>query len=434
MSDDLVDIELEMQAICSIFADNSLIDDLVSKCSIDHFTHNISEKSYDWIKEQYSAGKPVNRMIFVRECDVNVDKLVQYGTREYEYDTVLRLLEKYRKRRWLMGCGRELVKLAKDNSYEPSEYETKAQDIVFSEEKSTRQDKKIFDMGETLEVVFEHMTKIENDEELQDGLPTGYPSIDSITGGMYRGNMIVVAAPTSMGKSAFALNVAYHLLMNNKKIVYVSLEMPVLDMAKRLLALDSNVPLDQYKKKLQEYQQQNVNASMSRLIEKNWRLSTKRSLGTVDIKAICRKLKKEMGGVDLIIVDYLQNIKMSAGKENTAKKVGLICKELFNLAGELDTPLMLLSQVSRKRNGVPKLSDLRDSGEIEETADDIWFPYRPDYEEGPKKEPEKEKAKLYISKNRNGRTGIVDMVWYPQIVYFRDDYVEEKEGPLELIQ
>lgn len=428
------DKELERQAVASILEDDTLIDDLIGECKEEYFLDSVAKKAFKWVKDRYMQNKRISQVKMIRESDVNVESLIKYGTREYEYDDVLNILQKLNKRRWYMKAGRKICELAKEKEYDIEEYDHKAQDIIFSGQADISNNKKIFDMDATLQAVFDNMTEIANGDKAMDGIPTGYPSIDNLLGGLYRGNLIVVAAPTSMGKSAFALNIAYHLLKNNKKVIYMSLEMPVLDMGKRLVALDSKVPMSRYKRKLKDYEKQNVDAAFSRLLDKHWRLCTERNLDTSDIKAICRKLTRKMDGVDLIVIDYLQNIKDPEGKMNTAKKVGQKCKEVFNLAGELDTPVMLLSQVSRGREGVPKLSDLRDSGEIEETANDIWFPYRPEYEEGVKNSDDPEEAKLVIAKNRNGKTGIVDLVWYPQIVYFRDGYIDKQEGSLQLVE
>lgn len=428
-----IDVELEMQAIASIFVDDTLIDDLMA-CKESCFTDGEALKAYKWIKKRYLQSKRISQVMMMKESNIDVGKIIEYGTRELEYNDILHLLAKLNKRRNLMRSARKIADLSKNEELEIKDYDHKAQDIIFSLQSDITQNEKIFDMDGTLEVVFENMTRIDNGESVSDGIPTGYPSIDNLLGGIYRGNLIIVAAPTSMGKSAFALNVAYHMLQNNKKVIYMSLEMPVLDMGKRLIALDSLVPMSRYKRKLKQFEKDNIDASFSRLLDNHWRLCTERNLNTADIKAICRKLTRKMKGVDLIVIDYLQNIKDPEGKMNTAKKVGQKCKEIFNMAGELDTPVMLLSQVSRGREGVPKLSDLRDSGEIEETANDIWFPYRPEYENGPKNSDEKEEAKLFVAKNRNGKTGIIDMVWYPEIVYFRDGYVERTEGPIELVK
>ena len=427
------DMELEMQAIATVFIDDTLVDDLMS-CDESYFTDVDAIKAYKWIKKRYLENKRISQVMMIKESDVDVARIIEHGTQELQYKDILHLLAKFKKRRELMESARKIADLSKNENLDIKDYDYKAQDIIFSLQSDISKKEKIFDMDETLEVVFNNMTRIENGEAVSDGIPTGYPSIDNLLGGIYRGNLIVVAAPTSMGKSAFALNVAYHMLQNNKKVIYMSLEMPVLDMGKRLVALDSKVPMSRYKRKLKQFEKDNIDISFSRLLDKHWRLCTERNLDTTEIKGICRKLTRKMEGVDLIVVDYLQNIKDPSGRMNTAKKVGQKCKQIFNMAGELDVPVMLLSQVNRGREGVPKLSDLRDSGEIEETANDIWFPYRPEYENGPTNSDKKEEAKLFIAKNRNGKTGIIDMVWYPEIVYFRDAYVEDNEGPIELIK
>ncbi len=433
MVDNLVDIQLERQILASILEDGTLVDTLFETADETLFTDKIARKTFKWIKNQYMKNERISQVTMEKESNINIEELIKYGTREFEFEDSLNILEKLKIRRQLIKDAKKIYNLAKNNNLNKSEYKHLEQEIVFKDADFNK-DNDIFDMQQTLEKAYEEIVKILNGENNISGIPTGYPSIDTATGGLHREHLIVVAGPTSMGKSAFAINIAYNVLKQAGKVIYISLEMPVKDIGKKLLSLDSLIPLSRYKKKLMKFEKDNIDASLSRLMNKNWRLCTERGLTTADIRAICRKLTREMEGVDLIIIDYLQNIKERSGNHNRARKVGMDCKDLYFMAGELDVPVILLSQVSRKRNGQPKISDLRGSGEIEETADEIWFPFRPKYDDKVNNNKETEPAKIIFGKGRNSGTGVVDFIWYPKILHWRDAFIEKTEGPLELIE
>lgn len=429
---ELIDSILERKLISSVFKDNSVIDKLIEKTDEEYFRDKVALSAYKWIIDRYMQSKNISVVALQRESDVNAEVLIEHGTALFEFDDTLEILSKLKARRKILQSAKEIAQLAKREGLETKEYYNQSQEIIFNQGQMA-DNSNDYDMQRMLDAVFKDLARVQNGEKLVSGLPTGYPSIDTKTGGLQRGHLTVVAAPTSMGKTALAINLAYNVLSNGKKVIFISLEMGVKDIGKRILSLDSRVPTNVYRRRLKEYEKKNIDASLARLMDKHFRISQERSMDTADIKAKCRKFARQMDGVDLVIVDYLQNIKERSGNHSTAKKVGLDCKDMFYMAGELNCPVILISQLNRGRNGTPKLSDLRDSGEIEETADEVWFPYRPKYDKETDNSNEPEEAKLIIAKGRTTGTGVVDMVWYPKILHWRDGYLDKTEGPLKII-
>lgn len=433
MVKELQDINYERSAITTVLQDNSYIDTLIERVDEDYFVDSIAKDAFNWIKSRYMKNKKISIIQMKTNTDIDCETLVEHDIQIEEYESMLNVLEKYATRRKIANAARKAYKVTQQDGLEAEEYSNKAQDIMFNATDNNQKEKGVFHIEESLNKLFDDITAIQNGEKEHSGVPTGYPSIDNQISGLQDGHLTVVAAPTSMGKTAFSLSMVYNILLEGYKVAFISLEMVHTEISQRLMCIDSKVPANKYRKKMADYVMKNVNASLSNLMDKNMYISDTRGLTTADIKARCRNISNKMEGIDFVVVDYLQNIKLNEGNKNTAGKIGDVTLDLRNLAGELECPVLLLSQVNRKTNGVPKLSHLRGSGRIEENADEVWFTYRPEYEEGVNNREDKEEAQIIMAKGRTTGTGVVDFVWYPQILYWRDEFLENKEGPLELI-
>ena len=243
---------------------------------------------------------------------------------------------------------------------------------------------------------------------------------------------MVIAASTSMGKTSLALRIALNLIKQDNRVLVNTLEMDSKEIMRKILSLDSRVPTSAYMNILSDIQGDSKDAAIERLLDKRLIVNEKRGITTNEIKATTRKIINKRGNIDLLIVDYLQLINMRDG-DTREQKIGNAVLALRNLAGELDIPIILLSQFNRSRKGTPKMEYMRGSGRIEEIADEILLPYRPEFEE---KESDKymEKAKIIIDKGRTSGTGIIDMKFYPKIQYWQDGYEYENDGAIEIIE
>lgn len=256
------------------------------------------------------------------------------------------------------------------------------------------------------------------------GLSSSFPAIDSLTSGFQNSELIILAARPSMGKSALGLNFALHQAMQNKKVAFFSLEMSSEHVLMRLLASLAKVNLSQLiNGQVSEHHWSELIAAAGKLSESGLYVDDSSPLSPYEIRAKARRLKAKQG-LDLIIIDYLQFLYIPEKRENREREVSEISRLLKSFAKELDIPVIALAQLNRgvesRSNRRPILSDLRESGSIEQDADVIMMLYREDYYE--ENEPSG-LAEVIINKQRNGPTGTVKLRWLPQYSSF-ESYVE----------
>lgn len=250
------------------------------------------------------------------------------------------------------------------------------------------------------------------------GIKTHYSILDKVLNGLNKQDFIILAARPSMGKTAFALNLFKNVGVRSKaKTALFNLEMSKAQMYKRLLSIITGIEMDKVKKGLLNDKEWTEISNTSGLLAQ-----LKNSIRVFDkvmtlngIIAECKKMSKQ-GGLDVVIIDYLQLISIN-GKQSREQEVSSISRQLKMLAKELDCTVIALSQLSRaceaRTNKRPMLSDLRESGSIEQDADIVMFLYRDEYY-NPDTE-DKDNIECIISKNRNGELGTIDFTWIPQL-------------------
>jgi replicative DNA helicase len=238
------------------------------------------------------------------------------------------------------------------------------------------------------------------------GLETGFKELDAMTAGFQNGDLIILAARPSMGKTLLALNIAEHVAIDNKLPVAIfSLEMLKQPLIERMICSRGNILAENLKRgELTQEQIARVSDATAQLYNAPLILDS-HILSTMEIRAKCRRIKRKYG-LSLIVVDYLTKIKKGKGENNTLQ-VGQISQDMKNIAMELNVPVLLISQLNRnlenRPNKRPNLSDLRESGEIEQDADVVLFIYRDEYYD--KFSADKGIAEVDIAKQRNGSTG-----------------------------
>lgn len=254
------------------------------------------------------------------------------------------------------------------------------------------------------------------------GISSGFKDLDSQTSGFQKSDLILIAARPAMGKTAFALNIAQHVATEGDVCTAIfSLEMPKEQLVRRMLASKSNV-------KMQDIRNGMVDEDdLEALVDASAKISDSKLIiddsSGITVSELRRKCKiyKEKDGLGLVIIDYLQ-LMSGSGKENRQQEISDISRGLKQLARELDIPVIALSQLSRaveQRTGDhrPKLSDLRESGAIEQDADIVMFIYREDYY-FPDTTKKRNVAEIIISKHRNGPVGTVELTWVPDYTKF----------------
>ena len=259
------------------------------------------------------------------------------------------------------------------------------------------------------------------------GIKTGYFSLDKMTNGLQRGDLIILAARPAMGKSAFALNVANEVAKRNAGCVAVfSLEMPSDSLIKRLISAESLVQSDKLRSgKVDNEEMSKLYEAGNRLAERNIFIDDTSSIRVSQIFSKCRKLKSEFNSISLIVIDYLQLISGNGRSDSRQQEVSEISRNLKILAKEMDCPVIALSQLSRKveerTDHEPQLSDLRESGSIEQDADIVMFLYRAAYyekHEHGEEDREEELVSVNLAKHRNGAIGKVELAFRKSVSKF----------------
>lgn len=258
------------------------------------------------------------------------------------------------------------------------------------------------------------------------GTPSGYADLDTITGGFQPGNLIVIAARPSMGKSALVTNIAENVALNPtnpKPVALFSLEMAEAELAQRFVASQSRIEGDLIRKgRLSQPQWAKVAETANRFHDAPLFIDDSSDIGTLEIRAKALRLHQQHGGLGLIIIDYLQLMRPDHRVESRVQQVGEMSRGLKILARELQVPVIALSQLSRavesRTDKRPLLSDLRESGQIEQDADLVMFIYRDEYYNGETTETPGE-AELIIGKHRNGGLGTVHLAFQARYPTFR---------------
>ncbi|MFO0938836.1 MAG: DnaB-like helicase C-terminal domain-containing protein [Gemmataceae bacterium] len=254
----------------------------------------------------------------------------------------------------------------------------------------------------------------------QVGLGTGFSEIDDCTGGLRDGYLIILAARPSVGKSAFAGLIAKNVAEDGKNVLFFSLEMSEVELTERMLAATSRVPMPAIRghRKLNHVEADQIfNVLTGQFPKLNFSFIDRRGITTRDLASDARTYARQSGGISLVVVDYLQLLKPENPRDPRHLQVGMAAKALRNLAGELKCPVLCLAQLNREpesRGGEPKLSDLRDSGEIEQDADVVLLLHRKSSDPTlPIQEID-----VLIAKNRNGPTGKVELTYQRALTKF----------------
>jgi replicative DNA helicase len=263
--------------------------------------------------------------------------------------------------------------------------------------------------------VFERVEFLYNRKGGVTGIPSGFPDLDKMTSGFQRSDFIVVAARPSVGKTAFALNIAQNVAVRAGETVAIfSLEMSASQLVQRMICAEANVDAGRMRTGFLEGDDwEKLSMAIGALSEAQIYIDDTPGVTVADIRAKCRRLKKERG-LGMVIIDYLQLIQ-GRGKsgENRQQEVSEISRTLKQIARELEVPVIALSQLSRsveqRQDKRPMLSDLRESGSIEQDADIVAFLYRDDYYD--KESEKKNLVEIIIAKQRNGPVGTVELVF-----------------------
>ncbi|PSL45919.1 primary replicative DNA helicase [Salsuginibacillus halophilus] len=333
---------------------------------------------------------------------------------------------------------RRLIHTAQSIASEGYGSEEEIEDVLSNAERSILEVSQRRNTGAFIpikDVLIETYDKIEMLQNRQDdvtGIPSGFAELDRMTAGFQRSDLIIVAARPSMGKTAFALNIAQNIAIKSEENVAIfSLEMGAAQLVQRMLCAEGNIDAQRMRTgALEEEDWEKLTMAMGSLSRAGIYIDDTPGIKVSDVRAKCRRLKQE-SGIGMVLIDYLQLIQGS-GSESRQQEVSEISRSLKALARELDVPVIALSQLSRgvesRQDKRPMMSDLRESGSIEQDADIVSFLYRDDYYD---QESENQNIiEIIIAKQRNGPVGNVELAFVKEYNKFVNIDHRHSEGDM----
>lgn len=389
---------------------------------------------YEAILELFKKNEPID-IVTVSEHLRNKEELDIAGGRSYINDLALNVVttanvEFYAKiiqekeiKRALINAGSEIVSMSYENEDTDNVLDN-AQKLIFNiaAQKDTSDLVPIQDLVVTS---YEEIEQRFNNKDELVGVDTGFYDLNNLTSGLRKSDLIILAARPSMGKTAFALNLAQNVAMKTKKGVAIfSLEMPKQQLVKRMLCAEAEVDTQRITSgNMQPKDWEKLVDAMTRLSDARIYIDDTAGVTATDIKAKCRRLMMEEKDLGLVVIDYLQLMEGGGNPNDRNQQISAISRALKGLARELDVPIIALSQLSRgvesRPDKRPMMSDLRDSGAIEQDADIIMFIYRDEYYNRDDVN-NKGKAEVIIAKHRNGPVGTIELLFQSNITKFKN--------------
>ncbi|MBM7560958.1 replicative DNA helicase [Fusibacter tunisiensis] len=428
------DINAEQNVLGSLLLDGDLIGDVMDIIHYDEEFYNEAHREiFRTIKRLFSEGKTVD-LITVSDDLVKNQLLDAVGGFEYltelsDVGTLIANVSNHAKIIHEKFILRRLIKTSSEiaeKGYESVDAEhliEEAESGIF--EISQNRNKKGFQaISDVLQTTYDRIVLLHDDPSALTGIPTGFDALDEKTNGLQRSDLVLVAARPSMGKTAFALNLCQHAAVKeNKSVAIFSLEMAADQLAQRLLAAQSLVSIGDIRTgNISDDDWIKLARSSSQLAEAKIFIDDTPGITVAEIRSKCRRLKMNQG-LDVIMIDYLQLMSGGGKVENRQQEISTISRSLKEIARELNCPVIALSQLSRaselRADHRPILSDLRESGAIEQDADIVMFLYRDEYY-NPDTVDESLKGigEVIIAKQRNGETGKIYLAWLGKYTKF----------------
>ncbi len=408
-----------------MLTDQDAVIDAIEILKPEDFYREDNKYIYEAILNLYNKAEPID-IITVKSELISMGKFEIIGGFEYlgtlpdkvplvtNAERYIKIVEEKSLLRQLIKASNELIDLGYAQNEDVDVIMDQAEKKIFDIMQGKNQ-KGFSPIKDVLIESFAEIEKLYNQKEPITGVPTGFADLDYKTAGLHNSDLILVAARPAMGKSAFALNVATNAAINAKiPVAIFNLEMSKSQLVNRMLCSEAMVDSNKIRTgKIEENDWEKLATALGPLSEAQIYIDDTAGISVAEIRAKCRKLKLEKN-IGLVVIDYLQLIQGS-GKRNASREqeISEISRSLKILAKELDVPVIALSQLSRaaeqRADHRPMLSDLRESGAIEQDADIVMFLYRDDYYN-----PDTEKkniAEVILAKHRAGSTGTVELLW-----------------------
>jgi replicative DNA helicase len=424
-------IEAEQSVLGAMLIEKETVPVVAEILKSEDFYRQDHKEIFEAILDLFETGKPIDiislkEQLTLRETIANVGGLEYLSSMIDMVPTTAnvayyaKIVEEKALLRKLIKASNEIINLGFDGSEEVPFIIDQAQKKIF-DILQKRAMTGFVPIKEALVETFNKLEELYNNKGAIIGVPSGFTDLDNKTAGLHPSDLILIAARPAMGKTSFALTIAQHAAIHAKVPVAVfSLEMSKSQLVNRILASEVMVDIQKLRTgRLEEEDWTRIAKGLGHLSEAPIYIDDTPGLSIMDIKAKCRRLKMEKN-IGLVIIDYLQLLQARGKSENRQQEVSEISRSLKIMAKELNVPVITLSQLSRaaeaRSDHRPMLSDLRESGAIEQDADIVIFLYRDEYYN-----PETEKkniAEVIIAKHRNGSTGTLELGWLGQFTKF----------------
>jgi replicative DNA helicase len=418
-------LEAEQSVLGSLMLDKDAIIKIADVVKVGDFYKDDHNFIYEKMLDLYEEREPIDVLSISNKLE-EVNKLEQVGGSTYLASLVntvpsaanvvhyAKVVQKKATLRRLIKAASDILELGYKEGEDVQKVLDEAEQKLFKvSQKYIKQD--FIPIKSVLEAAFNRIDELHKDNSKFRGVPTGFPDMDGILAGLQKSDLVILAARPSIGKTTLALDIARHIGIREKVPVGIfSLEMSADQLVDRMIAAESQVDLWRLRTgKLRSEGENNdfqrIGEAMGVLSEAPIFIDDSASANIMEMRTMARRLQAEHN-LGLIIIDYLQLME-GRGKENRVQEISEISRALKNLAREINIPVLALSQLSRavesRSPQIPKLSDLRESGSIEQDADVVLFLYREDREKPDT--PNKNIVEVHIAKHRNGPVGKLNL-------------------------
>lgn len=433
--------DAERAVLGGIMLDSEALERLEGSLHPEHFYVEANARIFHVIQELSSRGQPVDALTIKDQLERR-EELASCGGEAYLVDLVSAVptsanvkhyadlvRERSVLRELLSVCSTVSRNVYEETTRDVNEHlDVAEKDILAIAEKFNRSRPAFSKMSDLMLESYKELEERYAAKKLVTGVTTGFDDLDERTSGMQRGDLIIVAGRPSMGKTAFSMNLAQNAAMRGDDeqsgvVAVFSLEMSSQQIAMRMLACEARVDMQHLRTgRFSSEDWRKLAAASGSLAESKVFIDDTPAISVMELRSKCRRLKRENKGLDLVLIDYIQLMSGRSDSENRAQEVSEISRSLKGLAKELNVPVIALSQLNRsleqRSDKRPVMSDLRESGAIEQDADVIMFIYR---DEVYNKKPENEGlAEIIIAKQRNGPIGDVKLTFVHKYTRFEN--------------
>lgn len=438
-------LEAEMAVLGCSFLTNYALDKVCEELDSDMFISEPNKRIFDAIKSLHQSKIPLDSATVKNEIEkkgsINLIGGIEYLSEVIDsvitaanVDYYIDIVREKALRRKLIDVTNTITSSAYDEEENTNDLIDDAERKIFSVTKA-RKAGEFKTIGEVMRSTQQELERLAKNQNEITGIPSGFYDLDKLTSGFHPNELIILAARPAMGKTAFGLNLAVNAAQKTDKAVAIfNMEMSAEQLALRMIAAAGGIEQNKLKTgRLEHNDWKKVNEAMSELGDTNLYIEDSSGMTISEIRAKCRRLATQEKGLGLVVIDYLQLITGSAKYEgNRQQEVSEISRSLKTMAMELKIPVIALAQLSRsvelRENKRPIMSDLRESGSIEQDADIVAFLYRDDYYNKSTGDSSNVSiTELIIGKHRNGGTGTIELLFERDMSNFRN-YIKKEEN------